>query len=46
MGEASRFILTARVDDVQGSTAEAALANFGGQTVDSVSGSAPASSDI
>jgi hypothetical protein len=26
MGEASRFILTARVDDVQVSTAEAAVA--------------------
>lgn len=47
MGEASRFILAARVDDVQVSVAEAALANLGGQTIDSVSGgSAPASSDI
>ncbi|SAL77460.1 hypothetical protein AWB67_05095 [Caballeronia terrestris] len=40
MGESSRFILTARVEDDNVANAEAALARIGGQTINSVSGSA------
>jgi hypothetical protein len=46
MGESSRFILSARVNEADVRDAEGVLAQIGGQTIDAVSATAPPSRDV